>query len=209
MARAPSAVGPEALSGFDPLAGLHIRETLQGLHLDPDRWRLVDLRPPQKSRRINRAGRTLTITPELLICGTTGIGRPLGDPDKVTQYLARGEAGKLTRRLESDVKALYAFYRRALQAGAPVDIVVGSARGWADPWSRARRVEVVQIEPRVVTVREGAEMVPIDRLYNNDRLRAAGTVTKRLATVDTGAGVANMLHSGYANDSAAGAAQPD
>ncbi len=190
---------PEALSGFDLLAGLHIRKTLHGLRLDPDRWRLVDLRPPQKSRRINRAGRTLKITPELLIWGTTGIGRPLGDPDKVARYLARGEAGKLARRLESDVKALYAFYRygvlhrgvrlrwgfldevlgvdwvlpgdphlydildRARQAGAPVDIVTRSAPGWADPWSRARRVEVVNIEPWVVTVRQGTEKVPIDR----------------------------------------------
>jgi hypothetical protein len=85
---------PDALSGFDLLAGLQIRETLHVLRLDPDRWRLVDLRPPQKSRRINRAGRTLKIRPELLIWSTTGIGRPLGDPDKVAGYLARGEAGK-------------------------------------------------------------------------------------------------------------------
>lgn len=190
---------PDALSGFDLLAGLHIREILHGLRLDPDRWRLVDLSPPHKSRRINRVGRTLKITPELLIWGTTGIGRPLGDSEKVAQYLARGEAGKLARRLESDVKALYAFYRygvlhrgvrlrwgflddilgvdwvlpgdphlydildRARQAGAPVDIVTGSAPGWTDPWSRARRVEVVHIEPWVVTVRQGTEKVPIDR----------------------------------------------
>jgi len=190
---------PEALSGFDLLVGLQIRDTLHGLCPDPDRWRLVDLRPPQKSRRINRAGRTLKITPELLIWGTTGIRRPLGDPDEVAQSLARGEAGKLARRLESDAKALYAFYcygvlhhgvrlrwgfldeilrvdwvlpgdphlydilDRARQAGVPVDVVVGSAPGWADPWSRARRVEVVNIEPWVVTVRQGTETGLIDR----------------------------------------------
>ncbi len=189
----------DALSGFDLLVGLQIRETLRGLRLDPDRWRLVDLKPPQKSRRINRAGRTVKITLELLIWSTAGIERPLGDPDKVVGYLARGEAGKLARRLESDVKALYAFYRygvlhrgvrlrwgfldeilgvdwavpgdshlydilnRARQVGAAVDIVVGSAPGWADPWSRARRVEVVNIEPWVVTVRQGTAKVPIDR----------------------------------------------
>ncbi len=193
------AAAPEALSEFDLLAGLHIRDTLEALRLDPNRWRLADLGPPQKSRRLNRRGRTLKITPELLIWSTTGIARPLGDPDKVAQHLARGEAGKLARRLESDVKALYAFYcygvlhrgvrlrwgfldevlgvdwvlsgdphlydilNRARQAGVPVDIVVGSAPGWADPWSRARRVEVVNIEPWVVTVRQGTEKVPIDR----------------------------------------------
>jgi hypothetical protein len=58
---------------------------------------------------------------------------------------------------------LYDILNRARQAGAPVDIVVGAAPGWADPWSRARRVEVVQIEPWVVTVRQGTERVPIDR----------------------------------------------
>jgi hypothetical protein len=77
----------------------------------------VDLRPPQKSRRINRAGRTLKITAELLIWSTTGISRPLGDPYKVARYLARGEAGKLARRLKRDVKALYAFYRYGVVHG--------------------------------------------------------------------------------------------
>ncbi len=190
---------PDALSRFDLLAGLHIRETLHALRLDPDRWRLVDLRPPHKSRRINRAGRTLKITPELLIWSTTGIGRPLGDPDKMARYLGRGEVGKLARRLESDVKALYAFYRygvlhrgvrlrwgfldevlgvdwalpgdprlydildRARHDDTSVDIVTGAAPEWADPWARARRVEVVHIEPWVVTVRQGTEKVPIDR----------------------------------------------
>lgn len=193
------AAAPEALSGFDLLAGLHIRETLHALRLDPDRWRLADLAPPQKSRRLNRRGRTLKITPELLIWSTTGNARPLGDPEKVARYLARGEAGKLARRLESDVKALYAFYsygvlhrgvrlrwgfldevlgvdwvvsgdphlydilNRARQAGALVDVVVGPAPGWTDPWSRARRVEVVHVEPWVVTVRQGTETMPLDR----------------------------------------------
>ncbi len=58
---------------------------------------------------------------------------------------------------------LYDILDRARRAGVPVDIVVGSAPGWADPWARARRVEVVNIEPWVVTVRQGTETVPIDR----------------------------------------------
>ena len=188
----------EALFGFDLLAGLQIRETLHGLCSDPDRWRLVDLNPPRKKRRLNRAGRTLTITPELLIWGTTGISRPLGDPEKVAQYLASGDVRRLTRRLESDAKALHALYsygilhngvrlrwgfldeilgvdwavpgdahlydmlKKARQASVPVDLVVGSAPGWADPWSRARRVDVVDIEPWVVIVRQGTEKMLID-----------------------------------------------
>ncbi|MDP3909578.1 MAG: hypothetical protein Q8Q14_04235 [Gemmatimonadales bacterium] len=187
------------LADLDLLAGLYVRETLHGLGLDPDRWRLVDLKPPQKSRRINRLGRTLAITPELLISSTTGISRPLGEPVRVAQYLAGGETGKLTRRLESDVKALHAFYRYGLlhhcvrlrwgfldemlpvdwalpgephlheilegakAVGAPVDLVVGSAPGWADPWSRARRGAILEVEPWQVTVRLDTEVWRFDR----------------------------------------------
>jgi hypothetical protein len=196
------------------LAGLYLRETLHGLRLDPDRWRLVDLKPPQKSRRINRSGRMLNITPELLISSTTGISRPLGDPAKVAQYLAEGASGKLTRRLESDVKALYAFYhygvlhncvrlrwgfldemcpvdwtlpgephlhevlRRAKEACTPVDLIIGSAPGWADPWSRARRGFVVEVEPWQVTVRLDGEVWRFDR-RDIQAVRVAGEADGR------------------------------
>ncbi|WP_437572712.1 hypothetical protein [Sorangium sp. So ce542] len=180
-----------ALERFDVIAGLHIRDTLLALGLDADRRRVVDLRPPKKSRRLNRAGRILEITPELLIAGTTGISRPLGDPEKVASYLAEGDHAKLARRLESDVKALHAFYqygvlhgfvrlrwgfidevlstewalpgdvslyqqlKSASETGAAVDLVVGAAPGWADPWSRARRVRVLDICSNGVLVAEG------------------------------------------------------
>ena len=50
-------------------------------------------------------------------------------------------------------------------AGRPVDIVVGSAPGWRDPWSRARRVHVVDVEPWwSVVVSDGAETWQVDRL---------------------------------------------
>ncbi|KYF78283.1 hypothetical protein BE18_15405 [Sorangium cellulosum] len=180
-----------ALEPFDVIAGLHIRDTLHALGLDADRRRVVDLRPPKKSRRLNRAGRILEITPELLIAGTTGISRPLGDPEKVASYLAEGDDAKLARRLESDVKALHAFYqygalhgfvrlrwgfidealstewalpgdvsfyqqlKSASETGAAVDLVVGAAPGWADPWARARRVRVLDIRFNGVLVAEG------------------------------------------------------
>ncbi|MGQ0570098.1 MAG: hypothetical protein ACT4P5_11330 [Armatimonadota bacterium] len=184
---------------FDLLIGLHIREGLHGLGGDPDRWRLIDLKPPLKSRRINRQGRTLEIRPELLIASTTGISRPLGDPAKIARHLAEAETRKLTRRLESDVKALCAFYQygvlhhfvrlrggfldemfaidwalpgepslydmlqEAKAAGVPVDLVIGSAPGWTEPWSRARRGWVLQVEARQVTVRLNDEVWRFDR----------------------------------------------
>lgn len=38
---------------------------------------------------------------------------------------------------------------RAREAGAPVELVVGAAPGWADPWSRARRGAILEVEPRL------------------------------------------------------------
>ncbi len=98
------------LGDFDVVAGLHVRDELRRLELEPDRWRLADLKPPKKTKTLNKAGRKLTITPELLISNTTGISRPLGDPKKIGQYIETGDEGKLRRRIESDVKALFAFY---------------------------------------------------------------------------------------------------
>lgn len=174
---------PAMLGTFDLVAALYVRETLQSIGFaDADRFRLVDLKPPQKTRRLNRQGRTLAITPELLITSTTGISHPLGDPAKTADYLASGHETKLRRRLESDAKSLFAFYRYGALHGCvrlrwgfldetlpadwavpgeeslyamlhafhaanqPVEIVWGSAPGWADPWSRARRVTIVALD---------------------------------------------------------------
>jgi hypothetical protein len=171
------------------VAALWVRETLQAVGVcDADRFRLVDLKPPQKTRRLNRQGRTLTITPELLIPSSTGMSHPLGDPAKIAAYLAAGDFTKLARRLESDVKALFAFYQygvmhrcvrlrwgflndilpvdwavpgdpslyEALQeyraTSQPVQIVWGSAPGWSDPWSRARRVNIVSFDAGMLIV---------------------------------------------------------
>jgi len=100
-----------ALDAFDVVAALDVRATLAGLGLDPERWRLADLSPPRKTWKLNRAGRQLDVTAELLIRGTTGVSHALGDPAKVAEYLGGGDTAKLRRRLESDAKALYGFYR--------------------------------------------------------------------------------------------------
>jgi len=198
-----------ALVDFQVLVGLHIRNQLQALGVDPDDWRLVDLKPPQKSRRLNRAGKTLHITPELLISGTTGMSRPLADPSKIAEYIARGERGKLGRRLESDAKALHAFYRYgalhgcvrlhwgfidemlgvdfrmpgemdfygllkdAMHSELPVEMVVGTAPGWEQPWSRARLVHVLELSSHFLTVRERGGTQYINR-FEIQAIRIAG-----------------------------------
>lgn len=189
-----------ALESFDLVAALWVRDALGTLGVpDPDRFRLVDLKPPQKTRRLNRQGRTLAITPELLITSTTGISRPLGDSAKTAGYLAEGSEGKLRRRIESDAKALLAFYQYGLlhgyvrlrwgfldeslsvdwaapgdlllyeilgschTAGTPVDLVWGSAPGWSNPWSRARRVKIDSVDFGSIVVSSEEESWHLDR----------------------------------------------
>jgi len=109
---------PAVVKKFDLVAALWVREALHALGIsDQDRFRLVDLQPPRKTRRLNREGRLLAITPQLLISSTTGINRPLGDSAKVATYLATGQIGKLRRRIESDVKALFSFYHYGMLQG--------------------------------------------------------------------------------------------
>ncbi|WP_437819501.1 hypothetical protein [Sorangium sp. So ce1078] len=189
------------LARFDVIAGLDIGDTLRAMGFDADRRRVVDLGPPQTSRRLSRTGRTLQITPELLIAGTTRISRPLGEPERLARYLSGGDHQRLARRIESDVKALHAFYQYGVLHGsvrlrlgsideafaidwalpgdvslhqqlksarekcAAVDLVIGAAPGWADPWSRARRVRVVDLSlPEVVLTRdEEGDVLPIGR----------------------------------------------
>jgi len=45
-----------------------------------------------------------------------------------------------------DEPSLYELMRTALQSNSPLEIVVGNAPGWSDPWSRAQLARVVRGE---------------------------------------------------------------
>lgn len=162
------------LADYDVVAGIDVRRLLRSLDFDPGERRLADLGPPQKTRQLNRRGRTLKITVKLLVQGSCGIGQPFGDENLLRRYLSEGEHAKLRRRLEADAKSLYALYEygrlhgtvrlrwgfldeklaapwvhqdeptlynlkeQALERGVPLELVVGSAAGWSDPWSRGQ-----------------------------------------------------------------------
>ena len=172
----------EKLAAYDVIAAIDVRKLLRTLRFEPGERRLGELGPPQKTKTINRRGRTLTITTGLLIQGSCGISRPLGDAKKLREHLAGGQLTKLRRRLEADAKSLYAIYQygllhgtvrlrwgflderlpapwahrdevvlyklksQAYRRGVPLEIVVGTAPGWADPWSRLQ-LAYVQREP--------------------------------------------------------------
>jgi len=170
----------ERLSGFEIIGAIDVRSALRSLGFDPGDRRLAELGPPQKTRTLNKRGRTLKITTELLIQGSCGISRPFGDEKKLESFVHKEQLGKARRRLEASVKSLFALYeyarlhgfvrlrwgfldegipapwvhrdettlyeikKAAVEAGVPLEVVVGSAPGWAEPWARG---QVVFAEP--------------------------------------------------------------
>ncbi len=168
----------EKLAAYEIIAAVDVRGLLRTLGFDPGERRLGELGPPQKTMTINKRGRTLKITPSLLVQGSCGISRPFGDEKKMREYLKDGKLTKLRRRLEADAKSLYAFCQygrlhgsvllrwgfidkrlpapwvhrdeltlhnlknQAHELGVPLEVVVGNAPGWANPWSRMHRAQV-------------------------------------------------------------------
>lgn len=106
------------LKGYDIIAAVHVRELLRGLGFEPGERRLAELGPPQKSRQLNKQGRTLRITTSLLVQGSCGISRPFGDAEVMRRHLYGGGHTKLRRRLEADAKSLYALYQYGRLHGA-------------------------------------------------------------------------------------------
>jgi hypothetical protein len=103
-------VGP-LLAKYDAIIGITPDKLLTELGLAPQQWRWrVDISPPQKTKKLNKQGRILKITTELLVSGTVGISRALGDPQKIAFYIREGDNGKLAKRIESTAKALCAYY---------------------------------------------------------------------------------------------------
>ena len=171
----------EKLAAYDSIAAIDVRALLRTLRFEPGDRRIGELGSPQKTKTLNKSGRTLKITTSLLVQGSCGISRPFGDAGKMREYLAGGQLTKLRRRLEADAKSLYAIYQygrlhgtvrlrwgflderlpvpwvhrdeatlyhlkeQAYQRGVPLEIVVGSAPGWTDPWSR-RQLAYVEKE---------------------------------------------------------------
>ncbi|HXJ34907.1 MAG TPA: hypothetical protein VMS22_12820 [Candidatus Eisenbacteria bacterium] len=168
------------LATYDVIGALQVRARLRALGFDPGGRRLAELEPPQKTKQLNRRGRTLKATTTLLVQGSCGIRKPFGEEGTLAAYLATGATGKLLRRLEADAKSLHALYeygrlhgavrlrwgflderlsvpwvdrdeptlhdleKSALAMNVPLEVVVGSAPGWSEPWSRVRLARVVR-----------------------------------------------------------------
>jgi hypothetical protein len=101
----------ELLRPYDVLCGVDIRATLRALGVATADRCLADLGPPRKSIVFSRRGRTLKITTAMLVQGSCGISRPLGEPSQLRAYLAKGQLDRLARQLESDAKSLYALHQ--------------------------------------------------------------------------------------------------
>jgi hypothetical protein len=112
------AAARERLDAYDVVAAVEVRALLRALGYEPGARRLAELGPPQKTRKLNRRGRTLKITLEMLVQGSCGISRPLGETRKLREYLDRRQHTQLRRRLEADAKSLFALYEYGRLHGA-------------------------------------------------------------------------------------------
>lgn len=200
------------LADYEIIGAVDVRALLRTLAVDPGERRLAELGPPQKTRQLNRRGRTLTITTPLLVQGSCGISRPFGDERTMGECLRSGAVTKFRRRVEADAKSLYALYqygrlhgcvrlrwgfldemlpapwvhrdestlyhllKEAHERDVPLEIVAGSAPGWADPWSRVQRAHVAMDawhSPSLLVDEQGYEIpraeVQLARLLNGPR----------------------------------------
>lgn len=103
----------EFLQGFDRIGAMRVREFLRDIGVDASGFKLDDFAATQKTVRLNKAGRTLKVTLDLVIRSSCEISRPLGDPEKMRKYLESGDWLRLARRLEANVKSLFALNRYA------------------------------------------------------------------------------------------------
>jgi len=155
-----AAVMIQDLQRYDLLIGLDPLNTLSGLQAASERWVLTDLGRHPKTRKLNQRGRTLRIDTAMLISASVGISRPLYDPVKMRAYLAAGDHGKLSRRLESDAKALAAFYHYGCLHGSLRlrwgFLQESVAVGWAQPgdrwlWNCYKEAERLGADVEIVT----------------------------------------------------------
>lgn len=102
---------PELLARFDLVIGIAPGRLLEALGVAPDAFRLADVDRPQKTRQVDQWSRPVRLTNEMLIGSTLGRSGPLGEESKYREYLEKGHLGRLGRRLEADVKALWVYYR--------------------------------------------------------------------------------------------------
>lgn len=137
---------PARLESYDLMMGEGIRPLLRRLGFDPGIRRLIDLGPPQKRLTLNRSGRTLAITNELLVRSSCGISRPFGDLEQMWRYFTSGQESKLRRRLEADAKSLFALYQYGHLHGG-VRIRWGFLDEWIPaPWRYEAEPGLYEIE---------------------------------------------------------------
>ena len=183
------------LAGADLIVGLEPERSLAALGLER---RCADLTRHPHTRQLNRRGRTLRITTARTDNRDGRHQPPLVRPGGHAPVPRRRRHHPgLRRRLESDVKALAAFYRygrlhgdvrlrwgflderrpvewpgspgdplhamvaAASAADAELDVVAGSAPGWADPWSRAMRGRATLDHNALrLHTRQGLQVIP-------------------------------------------------
>ena len=169
------------LAEYDVLGAVNVRGLLRALDFEPGERRLAELGRAQKTKMLDKRGRTLKITAALLVQGSCRHRQAIPARRRSSPNISpRASWTKLRRRLEADVKSLYALHEygclhgavrlrwgfldehlpapwvhrdeptlyhlkaSALAMNVPLEVIVGSAPAWSEPWSRTRLAAVEQ-----------------------------------------------------------------
>jgi hypothetical protein len=150
------AVATQRLMEYEIVGAVNVRPLLRTLGVDAGDRRLAELGPPQKTWQLNRRGRTLKITTELLVQGSCGITRPFGDDGTMREYLRSGAESRFRRRLEADAKSLYALYHYGRVHGVRAPSVGLPRRDAARAVGASRRVDAARPVEGGLRPRRGA-----------------------------------------------------
>ncbi|MEE9392256.1 MAG: hypothetical protein V3W41_07100 [Planctomycetota bacterium] len=169
-----------ALSGYDLIAAVKVRETLSKLGFDFQDKRLSELSPPQKSMVVGTRGHILKITLEMLIQSSCRIRRPLSDPKKLKEHLGKRQLDQLLRRLESDAKSIFSYFQYGrlhgvvlVRKGAVNESLLAPWRHFLEPhfhhlkkqaYDAGRPLEVVFETPAWDKPWASAQLVAVDKM---------------------------------------------
>lgn len=100
-----------ALSAYDAIAGLDVRDLMRALEFDAADRRLGELRPTSKRIRVSGSRRrSVAVTPELALRGSCGLRKSLASASTLKRSAARRDPASLRAHLIEDAKLLFALY---------------------------------------------------------------------------------------------------
>ena len=149
-----------ALSAYDAIAGLDVRDLMRALEFDPEERRLGELRP--SSKRITRGGgsrRTVAVTPDLALRGSCGLRQALASDAALARAAGHRDPGRLRTLLTADAKLLFALYEYGRLHHQTYLAVGQELASVPAPWVLFDEPDLLMLMRKAVQMRQPLEVV--------------------------------------------------